>query len=221
MIHPYHPYKDLLFKFEASISIQLQLNSYIPSYLLCLFTSYTWGPLVNFFFTTTPPLLLSPPARPPIPLPFPLFLTQGPTGPPPPAWLAGQSTAAPHGAASGVERCRWEPPARPHGHDLQGRAPPAPRARPLTQGAARTHRRGRGGPSPVAMRTDGASCRRSPCAIYKVQGTTLSPNPTLFSLVPCFPLSHTSLVARGNCDNPPRKISYYHLNQSTLVIKQY
>jgi hypothetical protein len=119
MIHPYHPYKDLLFKFEASISIQLQLNSYIPSYLLCLFTSYTWGPLVNFFFTTTPPLLLSPPARPPIPLPFPLFLTQGPTGPPqhglrgraplppmarPPGWSAagGSLQPAPMGTTSRV-----------------------------------------------------------------------------------------------------------------------
>jgi hypothetical protein len=60
MIHPYHPYKDLLFKFEASISIQLQLNSYIPSYLLCLFTSYTYGAHSStFFFTTTPPSPIS------------------------------------------------------------------------------------------------------------------------------------------------------------------
>jgi hypothetical protein len=28
------------------------------------------------------------------------------------------------------------------------------------------------------------------------------------------------IASASNCDNPPRKISYYRLNQSTLVIKQ-
>jgi hypothetical protein len=38
--------------------------------------------------------------------------------------------------------------------------------------------------------------------------------------------AHSKIVVRlgkGServCDNPPRKISYYHLNQSTLVIKR-
>jgi hypothetical protein len=32
--------------------------------------------------------------------------------------------------------------------------------------------------------------------------------------------SSANLVSRG-CDNPPRKIPYYCLNQSTLVTRQY
>jgi hypothetical protein len=32
--------------------------------------------------------------------------------------------------------------------------------------------------------------------------------------------SEGAAVAKAECDNPPRKILYYRLNQSTLVIKQ-
>jgi hypothetical protein len=127
MIHPYHPYKDLLFKFEASISIQLQLNSTLIYPLI----SFVYSPLTHGAHSSTfflpPPLPFSYLHPPDPPSPYRFLCSSRRDRRDPPAWLAGQSTAAPHGAASGVERCRWEPPARPHGHDLQGRAPPAPR----------------------------------------------------------------------------------------------
>jgi hypothetical protein len=47
-----------------------------------------------------------------------------------------------------------------------------------------------------------------------------SPATTTLTTV-CGALSeHRLVIADVLCDKPPRKIPYYHLNQSTLVIKQ-
>jgi hypothetical protein len=49
------------------------------------------------------------------------------------------------------------------------------------------------------------------------------PNQVLAFVKSYFPKAPVDVVAGGlaaNCDNPPRKIPYYRLNQSTLVIKQ-
>jgi hypothetical protein len=83
------------------------------------------------------------------------------------------------------------------GRGLQGRAPPAPRALPPSQG--------RHQPPWARARwaTAGRHAHRRgelpPVSVHRLQGTPLtSPNPTRISLGPCFPLSHTSPVVRGN-----------------------